>query len=120
MKNLLLSLALLSAASPAFAAQCHPDMIRTVSSSGAIIAMSSGQVFKVYPGQGPKAVFWQPLDKLNVCPLGGAAYTLTNLSTKQKANQVNALRTKGAHHLHETPHAPPGFVRRPGAGGGLP
>jgi hypothetical protein len=93
MKNLLLSLALLSAAGPALAASCHPDMIRNVSSSGAVIAMSSGQVFKVYPGQGPKVLFWQPLDKLNVCPLGGAAYTITNFSTKQKSNQVNALRT---------------------------
>jgi hypothetical protein len=75
------------AQSSANGSACYNDQ---VSNSGAlIIRMGSGQIFKAYPGSAGKLATWLPLDKVKICPLGGASYEITNLSNNR---QVKALR----------------------------
>jgi hypothetical protein len=90
MKRLLLLLAL--SAAPAHAAVCHEDAIRDLTTSGNILYLVSGQIFEVYPGQEPKAMFWEPLDSLTLCRLGGQAYLITNNDPRQKKIPLDALR----------------------------
>jgi hypothetical protein len=91
MKRLLLLLLALSAA-PAHAAVCHEDAIRNLTTSGTILYLVSGQIFQVYPGQETKAIFWEPLDSLTLCRLGGEAFVITNNNPAQKKIPLDALR----------------------------
>jgi hypothetical protein len=100
---LLLALGLLSvagasvAAAGAAAAQgtrnlpCNQDYIGVADSSGNVIRLRSGQLFEVFPGQNRKVIFWQPLDKVTVCAIGGAASRITNLDPR-KGGSVEAIR----------------------------
>lgn len=77
-------------AAPVWAqAGCHNDEVSAT--SGSIISLNSGWVLKAYPGANATISFWQPLDKVVVCPLGGAAYSITN--TTRKDEMVKALRS---------------------------
>jgi hypothetical protein len=79
-------------AAPAQAAVCHDDAIRNLTTSGTILYMVSGQIFEVYPGQETKAIFWEPLDSLTLCRLGGDAFIITNNAANQKKIPLDALR----------------------------
>jgi len=67
---------------------CHADMVQT--SPGVILPLESGQTFQVYPTDNHISMVWQPLDNLLVCPLGGAAVEITNLSDGNK--KIKALQ----------------------------
>ena len=91
MKHLLLAALLLSpAAAVATPSHCDTEAILNISSSGEVIQLTSGQVFRVYPGQDTVAVTWEPQDKITICALGGAAYEMTQNSGSHA--KVDALR----------------------------
>jgi hypothetical protein len=73
---------------PAAEVPCHNDAVQT--SPGVILPLASGQTYQVYPTDNTISMMWLPLDKLTVCPLGGAAVEITNLS--RKAEKVRAVR----------------------------
>jgi hypothetical protein len=58
-------------------------------SAGSVISMRNGQTFSVFPGTSGRTQSWLPGDKVNVCPLGGSSYQITNL---RKNQTVKALR----------------------------
>jgi hypothetical protein len=58
-------------------------------SGGSIVSMRNGQTFSVFPGSGGRIQSWLPGDQVNVCPLGGSSYQITNL---RKNQTVKALR----------------------------
>jgi hypothetical protein len=63
----------------------------TISNSGGgVIRMRNGQTFSAFPGTGGRTMSWLPGDKVNVCPLGGAAFQITNLDRNNQT--VRALR----------------------------
>jgi len=66
---------------------CHTDSVST--SPGGYLFTTSGQKFKIWQGDTRISTTWLPLDKLNVCPKGGNAYEITNLS--RKGQQVLGL-----------------------------
>jgi hypothetical protein len=59
---------------------CHNDMVQT--SPGVILPLASGQTYQVFPADNRVSMMWRPLDRLLVCPIGGGAVTMTNLSDK--------------------------------------
>jgi hypothetical protein len=61
---------------------CHADMVQT--SSGPLLALSSGQTYQIFPTDIRSTAFWLPLDKLTVCPIGGSGVEITNLTAKTK------------------------------------
>jgi hypothetical protein len=61
---------------------CHADMVQT--SSGPMLALSSGQTYQIFPTDIRSTAFWLPLDKLTVCPIGGSGVEITNLTAKTK------------------------------------
>jgi hypothetical protein len=66
---------------------CYNDK---VSNSGSqTIRMVSGQVFQAYPGSAGRLAGWLPLDKVEVCYLGGSAVQITDLNNNK---QIKALR----------------------------
>lgn len=67
---------------------CYNDKVRTT--NGSVITTASGQIFKPYTGSSARLSFWQPLDKISICRIGGSAVEITNLS--RKIQQVKALR----------------------------
>jgi hypothetical protein len=69
---------------------CNPDKILNTDTGGAWIRMGSGQYFKVYPGDNRLVLNWLPLDKVEVCAIGGNAVKITNLSEKNQ--EIKALR----------------------------
>ena len=66
---------------------CYNDKISN--SSGLMIRMQSGQIFQAYPGSAGKMASWLPLDKVQICYIGGSAVQITDLSSKK---QIKALR----------------------------
>ena len=66
---------------------CYNDKV--LNSNGLIVRMGSGQVFQGYPGSGGRLATWMPLDKVKICPIGGSAYQITDLSNNK---QIKALR----------------------------
>lgn len=86
---LLAAVSLLILCGHAQAQTCWNDKVRN--SAGDVLALSSGQVFRVYPGASRITSMWLPLDKLTVCPIGGTAVEITNIS--QKNQQIKALRS---------------------------
>ena len=74
---------------------CRPDKISN--SSGLIIALSSGQNFRAYPGSQGTLSGWLPLDKVTVCGIGGSAVSITNSSRKyQSVKAVRIFRSNSA------------------------
>jgi hypothetical protein len=67
---------------------CHGDTVQT--SPGVILPLSSGQTYQVYPTDNHISMNWLPMDKLIVCPIGGAAVEITN--TTKKDEKVRALQ----------------------------
>jgi len=91
MKNLLLAAALLfPLAAQAQSARCFNTTIQDVDSAGTSLSIDAGWFFQVFPGQDPAVKFWEPLDKLTVCRIGGAAYTITDLG--RRGAHVEAVR----------------------------
>jgi hypothetical protein len=91
MKPLFLAAALLfPLAAQAQSNACFTSTIADVDSAGTSLTIHAGWLFNVFPGQDPAVKFWEPLDKLKICPLGGAAYEITNLHAR--SSQVEALR----------------------------
>jgi hypothetical protein len=72
----------------AAATSCHADTVQT--SPGVILPLSSGQTYQVYPTDNHISMNWLPMDRLAVCPIGGAAVEITN-STK-KDEKIRAVR----------------------------
>jgi hypothetical protein len=72
----------------AAATPCHSDRVQT--SPGVILPLSSGQTYQVYPTDNHISMLWLPLDQLTVCPIGGAAVEITNLSKKNE--RIRAVR----------------------------
>jgi hypothetical protein len=66
---------------------CYKDHV--TNTNGLMIRMGSGQVFQAYPGSGGRLSTWLPLDKVDICFLGGAAYQITDLNN---GKQIKALR----------------------------
>jgi hypothetical protein len=62
---------------------CHADMVQDTS-SGPLLSLSSGQTYQIYPTDIRSTLFWLPLDKLTVCPIGGSGVQITNLTAKTK------------------------------------
>jgi hypothetical protein len=73
---------------PAALTPCYRDTVQT--SPGVILPLSSGLVYQVYPTDNHVSMTWLPLDKLIVCPIGGSAVEMTNIS--EKGEKVRALR----------------------------
>jgi len=72
-------------------AQTPPCFNSTVSeASGMLLTVGTGWIFQVFPGDGMRTGTWLPLDRLSICPLGGAAYRITNTSRRGVA--IKALR----------------------------
>ncbi len=69
-------------------APCHSDRVQT--SPGVILPLSSGLTYQVYPTDNHISMLWLPLDRLTVCPIGGAAVEITNLSRKNE--RIRAVR----------------------------
>jgi hypothetical protein len=69
---------------------CNPDKILNTDSGGSWIRMGSGQVFNVFPGDNRIVLTWLPLDKVEVCAIGGNGVKITNLSEKNQV--IKALR----------------------------
>jgi hypothetical protein len=67
---------------------CHSDRVQT--SPGVILPLSSGQLYQVYPTDNRVSMMWLPQDKLRVCPIGGSAAEITNLSDKNQ--KIRAVR----------------------------
>jgi hypothetical protein len=59
-------------------------------SPGVILPLGSGQTYQVYPTDNTISMTWLPTDRLIVCPLGGAAVTITN--TTEKNEKIRAVR----------------------------
>ena len=72
----------------AAATPCHSDRVQT--SPGVILPLSSGQTYQVYPTDNHISMMWLPQDKLLVCPIGGSAAEITNLSEKNE--KIRAVR----------------------------
>jgi hypothetical protein len=68
--------------------QCYADTVQT--SPGLVMDLGSGQTYHVYPTDNHISMNWLPLDRLTVCPIGGSAVELTNIS--QKNQKVRAVR----------------------------
>jgi hypothetical protein len=85
-------LVLASAAGMARAQSASPSCTDSVisNSNGGVIAMRSGQTYKLYPGTGGRTASWLPGDEVSLCRLGGSAYEITNLDRKNQ--MVKALR----------------------------
>lgn len=83
-----LGLAACSTGRTAAATPCHADTVQT--SPGLVMDLGSGQTYRVYPTDNHISMNWLPLDRLIVCPIGGAAVELTNIS--QKNQKVRAVR----------------------------
>jgi hypothetical protein len=73
---------------PAASVACHTDTVQT--SPGVILPLGSGQTYQVYPTDNTISMMWVPLDKLIVCPIGGAGVEITNVSRKNE--KIRALR----------------------------
>ena len=73
---------------PATSSACHEDKVRT--SPGLILPLASGQIYQVYPNDNMISMLWRPLDKVTICPTGGASVTITN--TTEKGETVRAVR----------------------------
>lgn len=85
MKRFLFLIAVLAlgAAAPASAQSSSCFDTRLLNATGATIRLSTGRLYTVAPGKGRMEVtLWQPLDKLRVCPGGGSAARITDLSLK--------------------------------------
>ncbi len=67
---------------------CHGDTVQE--SPGVVLALSSGQTYQVFPADNRISMMWLPLDRLSVCPIGGAGVEITNVS--ERGEQVRALR----------------------------
>ncbi len=61
-------------------AHCHAAQLSTV--NGAYLYTTMGQRYQIYPGQVWRTAGWQPLDRLEICRLGGNAYSITDLAAK--------------------------------------
>ena len=66
---------------------CYDDKV--LNANGLMVRMGSGQIFQGYPGSAGRLASWLPLDKVKICPLGGSAYQITDLSNNK---QIKALR----------------------------
>jgi hypothetical protein len=73
---------------PVIVGPCHRDTVQT--SPGLILSLSSSQTYQVFPTDNHISMTWLPMDRLIVCPIGGAAVEMTN-STKKGA-KIRALR----------------------------
>jgi hypothetical protein len=73
---------------PAANVPCHADTVQT--SPGLILALGSGQTYQVYPTDNMISMTWLPTDRLIVCPIGGAAVTMTN--TTEKNEKIRAVQ----------------------------
>jgi hypothetical protein len=69
---------------------CNSDKILNTDSGGAWVRLASGQYYNVYPGDNRLVLNWLPLDKVEVCAIGGNAVKITNLSEKNQV--IKALR----------------------------
>ncbi|WP_297493641.1 hypothetical protein [Acidocella sp.] len=79
----LAALLALFAAPPALAGPCFMSQVRD--SSGAILTITAGYVYRVYPGRYTVAAeTWLPLQRLLVCHYGGSVDRITNLSLRHK------------------------------------
>jgi hypothetical protein len=74
---------------PAFAQSGCFDA-KILNTNGAKIRLSTGWSMQDYPGSNSITSLWQPLDKVVVCPLGGAAYSIMDVN--QKKETIKALR----------------------------
>ena len=93
MRRLILAMMLMAPFAPAAASpppQCHADRILGIDASGSYIRIGAGWRLRVFPGQAPTATTWAPGDKLNVCIVGGANVSVTDLS--QRGAAVSATR----------------------------
>jgi hypothetical protein len=72
----------------AAATPCHNDRVQT--SPGVILPLSSGLLYQVYPTDNHISMMWLPQDRLTVCPIGGSAVAITNLSKKNE--KIRAVR----------------------------
>jgi hypothetical protein len=72
----------------AAATPCHSDRVQT--SPGVLLPLSSGQLYQVYPTDNHVSMLWLPQDRLIVCPIGGGAVAITNLSHKDE--KIRAVR----------------------------
>ena len=77
-----------SAGTSAVLAPCHHDAVST--SPGIILALASGQTYQVYPTDNHISMNWLPADRLVVCPIGGTAVRITDVS--EKGETVQAVR----------------------------
>jgi hypothetical protein len=73
---------------PAASSACHADKVRT--SPGVFLPVASGLLYQVYPSDNTISMLWRPLDKLIICPTGGASVTITNVTEKDET--VRAVR----------------------------
>ncbi len=78
------------AAAVAAPSHCDAEAILNITSFGDVIQLTSGLVFRVYPGQNTISVSWEPQDKITVCALGGAAYEITDKGGNR--GKVDVLR----------------------------
>jgi hypothetical protein len=86
---LLLGIAAAQAQSQTAASQpCWQDKISNT--NGIQIKLQSGLSYQAYPGSQSKLSSWLPLDKVQVCRLGGSAVQVTDLS--KGGQSVKALR----------------------------
>jgi hypothetical protein len=88
-RYLLIMLLPMLLATQAFAqSKCRDDKL--INTNGVQMRLASGWVMQAYPGTTATISVWEPLDNLTVCPLGGAAYSITDKSQDNKT--VKALR----------------------------
>jgi hypothetical protein len=93
MMKLFLLLAVLLAAgcqTTSAAPACGKDLIVDLDSAGTVMRLDTGLIYRVYPGQDANVKFWEPQDKVIVCPEGGTAVKITDLD--RKGQTVQALR----------------------------
>jgi len=76
------------ASTPAAAVPCHSDAVQT--SPGVILPLASGQTYQVYPTDNRISMTWLPMDRLIVCPIGGAAVQITD--TTAKGEKIRAVQ----------------------------
>lgn len=69
-------------------AGCYADRVQT--SPGIYLATASGRIFQVYPTDNQTSMMWRPLDRLVICPTGGAGVSIVN--TTEKGQTVKAVQ----------------------------
>lgn len=69
-------------------APCYRDAVQT--SPGTFLPMASGRLFQVYPTDNQISMGWRPLDRVIVCPIGGAAVEIINMT--EKGAKVKAIQ----------------------------